>query len=240
MKKEKLENLIGWIKQPKKFKSIISLGVFIVLSATFLSLSFVFGKNNTNILEGNYNQVEYLYQESYICNNTYRYGGIWFTHENYFQVIWRNIGMNTYTLNLAMNSRNRVPTVYIFVNPVNTYTIQGEITFNGIKYDVYDGGSILSHDWIEITTFEIFLEQYPISLNLNCSNTHNSDLGNVTATGTIFDQIKISIPSNYFLFYGIFVLLTAFSIIAAISIAGLLCKNYYRKIMKIKESIKEK
>lgn len=239
MKKKKQENLIGWIKQPKNIRSIIGLGVFVVLSATFLSLSFVFTKDNTNILEGNYNQVDYLYQESYICDNTYRYGGIWFTHENYFQVIWRKIGLNVYTLNLAMNSRNRVPTGYIFVNPVNTFTIQGEITFNGILYNVNDGGSILSHDWIQITTFEIFLEQYPAILNLNCSNTHNSDLGNITATGTIYDQIEISVPSNFFLFYGIFVLLAAFSIVSVITIAGLLYQNYYRTMKNIKEPINE-
>ncbi len=140
--------------------------------------------------------LEYYYIETYICDNTYTFDSVTFTHKNYAKLQWNPYNSTHYQLNISMISQDRTPSGYILFGATNHFDVNVTVQSEEINtylalIGIYGSTSyLLSYFRLEE------LEQLVVNINIEMSNTHNSDSGDITVYGHKKYDITILDPAH--------------------------------------------
>jgi len=228
----------------KKILAGTLLGLIIVpLVLIFYSVPNLIKQNieDQGIQSGGYNNVDFYYNETYVCTNTYIFEDsdtgedVTFTHKNYVKITWRLFNSTTYELNLTFES-DVSPSGYMFFMPTSVYDVNATFSFQNKIYQINEQDIDPPEDSVFITYFQLeSMEKYILAVDLNCTHTHNSKYGDQTVSGSVQYELNIWDPTHNDDLQTLFTLLTGFS---ALAILGLIIPSaiIIRKEVKMKIS----
>lgn len=207
--------LLGTISVPIII-SIISINSSISITnedATIQKYTESYGSNGESYTR------EYYYEDEYLCSNTYPFDSVTFTQKNYAKIQWVSFNATHYQLNISLSSKERTPSGYILIFESNRFSYNLSVTIDTDVFTV-NKTNVDSRDSFVITYITLEnMEKLTINIDLECSNTHNSDSGDKTVYSEKKFDVIVADPTHNDDLANMFTLLTGISIL---SILGLI------------------